>query len=180
MTTSLKDVQSATTKPITQGEYAVSGDPDLVITTLLGSCVSCCLWDDAAGIGGMNHLLLAGRVGASLNGYDMAGVADMELVINGILKLGARRENLKAKVFGGAQMLGGRSNIGASNAAFVLDFLEQESIECINHSVGGTAARSLKFWPSSGRVQMRLVNDVVVEDVAPPAPDQEGNDLELF
>ena len=165
---------------ITQGEYAVSDRPDAVINTLLGSCVACCLWDPDANVGGMNHLLLAGeRVGTDA-GYDMAGVAEMECLINSIIKLGGRRDNLQAKVFGGAQMLGTGGKIGNANAQFAFDYLEQENIPCQNSSVGGSSARALRFWASTGQVKMRLVAKPVEEAPVPEKREPAGNDMELF
>ncbi|THH38583.1 chemotaxis protein CheD [Aliishimia ponticola] len=170
------------TKLIVQGEHAITDDPDTIISTLLGSCVACCLWDDTVGVGGMNHLLLAGQKIGSGSGYDMAGVAEMEVLINAIIKNGGRRENLKAKVFGGAQMLETATQIGEDNARFAFDFLKQENIACINSSVGGTSARALRFWGATGRVNMRLLTETPPEPVAPPKPAAApvGNDLELF
>ena len=165
---------------ITQGEYAVTDKPNIVINTLLGSCVSCCLWDDRVGVGGMNHLLLGGELKGATAGYDLAGVTEMECLINGIIKLGGRRENLKAKVFGGAKMVEGLGKIGDKNAQFAFDFLEQERIPCVKSSVGGTSARAVRFWAASGRVAMRLVGRDVEEKIPPPAAVPTGNGLELF
>ena len=165
---------------IVQGEFAVGGRGSGVIRTLLGSCVSCCLWDDLAAVGGMNHLLLAGyRInGASYN--NLVGVTEMERLINEILKLGGTKSNLKAKVFGGSEMLTGRTGIGEMNARFVEDFLQQERIPCINKSVGGGQARIVKFWPESGRVSMRLTQQSAALDERPVAPVETASSLELF
>lgn len=165
---------------ITQGEYAVSDVPETIINTLLGSCVACCLWDPVAGVGGMNHLLLAGeRIGTSA-GYDMAGVAEMECLINSIIKLGGRREKLQAKVFGGAQMIEGIGKIGETNSQFAFDYLKQENIPCLNSSVGGKSARALRFWACTGRVSLRVVNQAVPDAPTPPRNQPSGNDMELF
>ncbi|MEM9636889.1 MAG: chemotaxis protein CheD [Pseudomonadota bacterium] len=165
---------------ITQGEQAVASDPSVVITTLLGSCVSCCLWDPVAGVGGMNHMLLttsAGDDGAS----NLVGINAMELLINEILKKGGHRENLRAKAFGGAQMVAGLSEIGKQNSAFILDFLDQEGIACDGHSLGGETARHLMFWPATGRVMQKVRTDAVREDATlVQAPSTPGNELELF
>ena len=87
---------------IIQGEYKVVSDPDVVLTTILGSCVAACLRDPVSGVGGMNHFLLPGT--GSVTGGDATryGVHLMELLINGLLKQGARRDRLEAKIFGGA------------------------------------------------------------------------------
>src|SRR4051812_24075597 len=96
---------------IVQGEYKVSGDPGVVITTLLGSCVAACIRDPVAGVGGMNHFLLPGsEVGASKVSESM-GVHLMELLLNGLMREGAQRDRLEAKLFGGARMMSGLSDI---------------------------------------------------------------------
>ncbi|MEL7099129.1 MAG: chemotaxis protein CheD [Pseudomonadota bacterium] len=163
---------------ITQGEHAVSADRDAVITTLLGSCVACCLWDPEARIGGMNHMLLSARGSADAT-CNLAGVNAMELLINDLIKLGARRDNLHGKAFGGARMIKGLSDIGAANASFALDFLEREGIACEGHSLGGEKARMLKFWPSSGRVLQKIANGAQITSEQ-PIERVGGNAPELF
>tara|TARA_R110002049_G_scaffold23545_9_gene83601 strand:- start:28631 stop:29149 length:519 start_codon:yes stop_codon:yes gene_type:complete len=165
---------------ITQGEHSVSADPDIAISTLLGSCVACCLWDPLVGVGGMNHMLLTNSTQA--NGHcDMAGVNAMELLINDLLKLGARRDRLLAKAFGGAQMVSGLSVIGATNCTFTIEFLAREGIECVAQSLGGTSARQLLFWPSTGAARQKITRHETVAEprVAPPVTPV-GNGLELF
>ncbi|WP_299869055.1 chemotaxis protein CheD [uncultured Roseobacter sp.] len=165
---------------ITQGEQAIGSDPDLVITTLLGSCVSCCLWDPVAGVGGMNHMLLT--TSAAESGVcNLVGINAMELLINDILKEGGHRDRLRAKAFGGARMVSGLSEIGKQNSDFILMFLEQEGIVCEGHSLGGEAARHLKFWPATGRVMQKIRSDALQESMSEvQAPADSGNELELF
>jgi chemotaxis protein CheD len=165
---------------ITQGERAVSNDQEEVISTILGSCVSCCLWDPVAGVGGMNHMLLT--VSDSRSGMcDLAGLNAMELLINDILKLGGKRDRLHAKAFGGARMVAGLSDIGKKNSDFILDFLEKEGIVIEGHSLGGNTARHIMFWPTTGRVMQKIRHDAPEETVEKVrAPEPAGNDLELF
>ena len=165
---------------ITQGQHAVSADPEVSISTVLGSCVACCLWDRIAGLGGMNHMLLAQRQRQNLP-CDREGVNAMELLINDLLKLGARRDRLQAKVFGGASMGIGHTEIGARNAAFTLGFLAREGITCTAKSLGGTDARQLVFWPASGVVRQRFAGaGALREDRPTPTAAPEGNGLELL
>jgi chemotaxis protein CheD len=164
---------------ITQGEHAVSQDREAVITTVLGSCVACCLWDPLAAAGGMNHMLLAGRAERGNAWSDLAGVNAMELLINDLLKLGAARDRLQAKVFGGARMVSGLSDIGEANAAFTLEFLARENIACVGKSLGGEQARRLEFWPATGIARQKSVRQAAPPPPPrPPAP--AGNELELF
>lgn len=164
---------------ITQGERAVGASPDQVISTILGSCVSCCLWDPVAGVGGMNHMLLtvSNRGDGPSN---LAGINAMELLINDILKLGGQRDRLRAKAFGGAKMVAGLSDIGNANSAFTLDFLKNEGITCESHSLGGEAARHIMFWPASGRALQKVRADEVVREEIHTETKNDGNDLELF
>lgn len=140
-----------------QGQQQVSNDPGVCLTTLLGSCISACLWDPEAGIGGMNHFLLpeAPDGGAGDRRY---GVQAMELLINGLLLGGARRDRLRAKVFGGGRMLAGLADIGGRNAAFVRRFLRDEAIGVEAECLGGAWARRVQFWPVTGRARRQCVD----------------------
>ncbi|WP_136635686.1 chemotaxis protein CheD [Pseudooceanicola onchidii] len=162
---------------ISQGEFAVSGKSGAVISTILGSCVAVCLWDDTAGVGGMNHILVAqSNVGGIAN--DFAGVNAMELLINALVREGAMRTRLKAKVFGGARMVRGLSDIGHANGAFALKFLDQEGIPCIGNSLGGSSARHIRFYPAEGRVMQKTVASAPEPTPAVKVPAR--NDVELF
>lgn len=162
---------------ISQGEFLVGGPGARAITTILGSCVACCLYDERAQVGGMNHFLLPDGTGSAIQAASF-GVNAMELLINEMIKLGARREELKAKVFGGARMIAGLSDVGQKNAAFSVDFLTREGIPCINKSLGGVQARRIEFWPDNGRARQRLLGDAkVFETQAQPGPVSE---VELF
>ncbi|MFN7101468.1 MAG: chemoreceptor glutamine deamidase CheD [Pseudorhizobium sp.] len=140
---------------IIQGEYKVVTDPDVYLSTILGSCVAACLRDPMAGVGGMNHFLLPGSAGSMTSGGDATryGVHLMELLINGLLKKGARRDRLEAKIFGGAKTIASFSNVGEQNAAFAVQFLKDEGIPIVGSSTGGDHGRKLEFWPISGRAR---------------------------
>ena len=163
---------------IVQGEYHVSGDKALSITTLLGSCVAACIHDPEAGVGGMNHFLLPGDEAASPL-VARHGVHLMELLINGLLKKGAARDRLEAKLFGGARTMQGLGDIGVSNARFAQEFLRREGITVTGGSLGGETGRRIQFWPASGRVRQKLVqasDDIRHADPVLPT----AGDLELF
>ena len=166
---------------VIQGEFHVSGDAGLVMTTILGSCVACCLRDPEAGVGGMNHFLLPGEGGDDGLRY---GVQSMELLVNALLARGAARDRLEAKLFGGGRMTAGFSDIGASNATFAEDFLAREGIRRVGGSLGGGKARRVEFWPVSGRARQVLLAaqaaPVFERERAKPAPEPAGGELELF
>ena len=143
---------------VSQGEHAVSDCPQTVITTVLGSCVSTCMWDPEARLGGMNHFLLPGDRVEYLQSR-LHGTNAMELLINALLRRGAERTRLRAKLFGGSRMIAGLSNIGQANAAFASEFCRRENIPCISGSLGGDAGRRIRFWPSTGRVRQQLLRN---------------------
>lgn len=161
---------------ITQGQHAVGRDAEMVITTILGSCISICLWDPVTQVGGMNHLLLPDvkQDSQSLS----AGALDMDLLINKMMPLGAERPRLRAKIFGGSSMLSGRTDIGSRNAEFGRRYLATEGIPCDAESLGGTKARRVKFWPGTGVARMRLVEEAAPEPRK--VPGVEEHDVELF
>lgn len=161
---------------ISQGEYAVSSDENEVVSTVLGSCVATCLWDASSGIGGMNHILLPQELSASPISQ-MHGVNAMEVLINEMIKLGAVKSNIRAKLFGGAKMVAGLSNIGERNGIFCKEFLEGEGIICEADSLGGTVARRIQFWPATGRARQKMVGQTPVEQ---PPVEKPANDVELF
>lgn len=140
------------------GEYYASKSP-VIVNTLLGSCVSACLFDPVNRIGGMNHILLPGK--ADMNHFDNRaryGINAMELVVNRMMTLGANRKYLVAKVFGGANVLPDISKtyeIGRRNINFVRDFLFNEGIEIKSHDYGGYDIRKIYFYTGSGDVLLK-------------------------
>lgn len=152
---------------VIQGEFEATAQPDDVLTTILGSCVCTTLYDPGAAVGGMNHFLLPDGDGRN-KGQMRYGLHAMELLINRLLKLGAQKDRLQAKVFGGGCMHDNLSNIGESNSRFALRFLEIEGIPLISHSVGGSSARRIRFWPTTGRVQQLMIGAEAVIESAPP------------
>lgn len=136
------------------GEYFVSSD-DLVIMTVLGSCIAACLWDGRIRAGGMNHFMLPD--GDSADGFGRYGSYAMELLINEMLKMGARRETMQAKVFGGAQVMAGFTtmNVGERNTKFVLDYLATERIPIVSQDVLDIHPRKVCFFPVTGKALVK-------------------------
>ncbi|MFZ3582046.1 chemotaxis protein CheD [Loktanella sp. DJP18] len=139
----------------------ISEDPQTVLTTILGSCVAACLWDPVTGIGGMNHFLLATGPENGTAGYRYGSHA-MELLINDLLKRGAVRSRLRAKLFGGAMMQDNFGRIGRENAEFALKFVRDEGFALVSQSLLGTQARRIRFMPTTGNAQQRLVSETDV------------------
>ncbi len=144
---------------ILPGEYYYT-PKDMLIVTVLGSCVSACIRDRVTGLGGMNHFMLpdggsdpASPVSASMR----YGSYAMEVLINDLLKAGARRENMEAKVFGGGAVLRGFSaiNVGERNAAFVMNFLKTEKIRVIAEDLNDIYPRKVYFFPRTGKVLVK-------------------------
>lgn len=157
-------VQAAKILP---GEYYVTGR-DMALVTVLGSCVSACIRDPDSGIGGMNHFMLPG---SSERGPASAsaryGAYAMEVLINQLLKMGAKRSRLEAKIFGGCNALlgGSAQSIGESNARFVQDFLSTEGIAIAAQDLLDVYARKVYYFPRTGRVLLKklrtLRNDTI-------------------
>lgn len=149
---------------ILPGEYFVT-PRDLLIVTVLGSCVSVCLRDPQNGIGGMNHFMLPGNSDDGFGPVSSSaryGVYAMEVLINHLLKLGARRHQLEAKVFGGGCVLRGitANNIGQRNVDFVLDYLHTEGIELLAEDLLDIYPRKVYFFPASGRVLVKKLKNL--------------------
>lgn len=173
-----------TRQHVLEGQYLVSDDPDLVMTTVLGSCVAACLRDPIARIGGMNHFLLPGDTRkAEGREAERYGVHLMELLVNGLMSRGAHRGRLEAKLFGGARTIFKSSDVGEMNGAFAERFLKKEGIAIIGGSLGGKSGRRVEFWPVAGRARQSFIGEaaaVVMPSARAPAPALHDGDLELF
>lgn len=145
---------------IFSGDWHVSTTGDEMIATILGSCVSACVRDPVAGIGGMNHFLLPGDENTVVPHSAAAryGVFAMERLINAILQAGGRRERLEIKVFGGGNVTNNSARIGSKNVAFVRQFLQQEGFTIVSEDLEGDQPRRVHYFPSTGRVMMRRLN----------------------
>jgi chemotaxis protein CheD len=133
-------------------EYFVYHE-DILIMTTLGSCIAACLWDREAKVGGMNHFMLPeGDAGSG-----RYGSYAMELLINEMMKQGATRATMEAKVFGGGQVVDGMTsmNIGERNTAFITDYLKTERIPIVSKDVLGIHARKVCFLPASGKAMVK-------------------------
>ena len=147
------------------GEYFVSNQ-DLMVMTVLGSCIAACIWDGRVRAGGMNHFMLPEGDGAE--GGGRYGSYAMELLINHLLKLGARRESMQAKIFGGAQVMAGFSsmNVGERNTKFVLDYLATERIPVVSQDVLDIHPRKVCFFPASGKALVKRLAHAHPETLA--------------
>ena len=135
---------------------------NILIVTVLGSCVSACLVDPVARIGGMNHFMLPERSESNtiLSEPARYGAHAMEMLINNLLSMGARRERLEAKVFGAGRVLANMSDVGARNAQFALEYLERERIRVLARDVGGEHARKVYLFVETGKVLVKEINQL--------------------
>lgn len=150
------------------GEYFVTA-ANVLMVTVLGSCVSACIRDREKGIGGMNHFMLADSGEASaVSSSARYGTYAMEILINHLLKLGARKSNLEAKVFGGGRVMAllSSSQVGERNSKFVIDFLRTEGIAVAAQDLLDIYPRKVYFFPHNGKVLVkklvRMHNDTLV------------------
>ncbi|GAC1410844.1 MAG: chemoreceptor glutamine deamidase CheD [Burkholderiaceae bacterium] len=148
---------------ILPGEYYFTAK-DMMIVTVLGSCVSACLRDRVTGIGGMNHFMLpdGGDADNPVSASMRYGTYAMEVLINELLKAGARRENLEAKVFGGGNVLRGlvAINVGQRNAQFVRSFLKAEGIRIVAEDLNDVHPRKVYFIPRTGKVLVKKLKQL--------------------
>lgn len=183
---------------ILPGEFYITCE-NVAIATTLGSCVSACIWDERAKIGGMNHFMLPltikeahevdwGQRGMASDATRYGNFA-MEHLINLILKNGGRRQNLKAKIFGGGKVLRQMSDIGDKNIKFVLEYLETENIFLESSDLGSFYPRKVIFEPATGKAFVKrldnLHNDTIVKREVDYQSSIEktpsiGGDVELF
>ncbi len=148
---------------ILPGEYYFTSK-DMMIVTVLGSCVSACLRDRVSGVGGMNHFMLpdGGDPDSPVSASMRYGTYAMEVLINELLKAGARRENLEAKVFGGGNVLRGfvAINVGERNAQFVRNYLRTEGIRCVAEDLNDIHPRKVYFFPRTGKVLVKKLKQL--------------------
>jgi chemotaxis protein CheD len=167
------------------GEYYCDNE-DLLVMTTLGSCIAACLWDRQARVGGMNHFMLPEGAGDS----GRYGSFAMELLINEMMKRGASRMTMEAKVFGGGAVISGMNsiNVGERNTKFVMDFLATERIPVVSKDVMDIYPRKVCFLPASGKAMVKrlaptnaealLAQDRAAAQKAAPA--STGGSIDLF
>lgn len=145
-----------------QGDCLASGLADITYATVLGSCISACVRDRVAGVGGMNHFLLAEPQGTARDRYGASaryGAFAMEQLINLVLGLGTgRKANLDIKVFGGGKISAALDDVGAKNVEFVREFLGNEGYVAVKEDLGGSYARRVMFKPASGRAFVKRLD----------------------
>ncbi|HXA46142.1 MAG TPA: chemoreceptor glutamine deamidase CheD [Burkholderiaceae bacterium] len=149
---------------ILPGEYYFTGK-DMLIVTVLGSCVSACIRDRSSGVGGMNHFMLpdgGGDADSPVSASMRYGTYAMEILINDLLKAGARRDHLEAKVFGGGNVLRGfvAINVGERNAQFVRDYLKAENIRITAEDLNDIHPRKVYFFPRTGKVLVKKLKQM--------------------
>lgn len=145
------------------GEFYVTSE-NLLLVTVLGSCIAACVRDTVTGIGGMNHFMLpdAGSSQGLTGSPARYGSFAMEVLINSLLKLGARRNLLEAKIFGGGAVMRelSSSHVGERNAEFAVNYLKAEGIRLVSSDVLGELPRKVYFFPSTGKVLVRRIKEM--------------------
>jgi chemotaxis protein CheD len=152
---------------ILPGEYYVSRS-DEAISTVLGSCISACVRDPVRGLGGMNHFMLPEDAAVGPNDWldPAVGLATrygsyaMESLINDLLKLGAARERLEIKLFGGGRILAPMTDVGGRNIDFIRNYMALEGYRVAAEDMGGTQPRKVVYFPTSGRARLRKLRPV--------------------
>ncbi len=161
------DGENGWTVKILPGEYYVTRG-DEAISTVLGSCVSACVRDPQRGIGGMNHFMLPEDAAVEQNDWldPAVGLATrygsyaMESLVNDLLKLGAARERLEIKLFGGGRILAAMTDVGGRNIRFIRNYLQIEGYRVAAEDLGGTQPRKVVYFPVTGRARLRKLRPV--------------------
>ena len=154
---------------IISGEWYVSNNSEM-LSTILGSCVSACIRDKVRKIGGMNHFMLPGDDATVNNNSSSAryGVFAMEMLINGILKLGGQRERFEIKVFGGGNVTNSSARIGSKNAVFIREYLAREGFDIVSEDLEGDFPRRVHYYPETGKVMVhklkRKEDMIIIEE----------------
>ncbi|MCF6438397.1 chemoreceptor glutamine deamidase CheD [Pseudoalteromonas luteoviolacea] len=158
--------RSTVVAKVLPGEFYVSKNDEL-ISTVLGSCIAACIYDEKLGIGGMNHFMLPGAQKmkdiTNVHSDDFNcryGNWAMEFLINEVLKNGASRANLKVKLFGGGKIISAMTDIGVGNIRFAQAYVEEENLELVSHDVGGPWPRKVVFHPQSGTAKVKKLRQV--------------------
>lgn len=148
------------------GDFYVSKNQEM-ITTVLGSCVSACIYDPSSGYGGMNHFMLPGDDSKTTSDESTRyGLYAMESLINEILKCGTQKSSLKAKLFGGGQIIENMSDVGRKNIHFAKTFLFAEGIPLESSDLGLAYPRKVNFFPHLGKVmvkRLKVLNNRSIE-----------------
>ena len=150
----------ATMVQVTQGDYYVTGARDELLSTVLGSCIPACIRAPRLGVGGMNHFLLPSDESSDESFASLRyGSFAMEQLINSLMVLGARREDLEVKIFGGANVIRSLAGVGHRNADFIEDYLAKEGLRVSAKHLRGHFARKLIYFPKTGKVKMKELSE---------------------
>ncbi len=153
---------------ILPGEFFVSAEP-MIVYTVLGSCVSACIRDPLAGVGGMNHFMLPQPKNASTDSWGEStryGSYAMESLINDILKRGGVKSRLEVKLFGAGRIYDGNIDVGARNAEWVLEYIKTEGLTACKTDLGDILPRKIYYFTESGRVLMKKIENVKNDTIA--------------
>lgn len=150
-------VHEITVVKVFSGDCYSTNTPGEMLVTILGSCISACIRDPIAKVGGMNHFLLpnSSNLGDSPARY---GAYAMEKLINDLLKKGAQKSRMEVKIFGGGNVIKSGAMIGDKNVKFIRDYLKLEGLRIDQEDLGGTSPRRIHYYPDSGKVMMRKLN----------------------
>tara|TARA_R110000868_G_scaffold189695_1_gene432931 strand:+ start:119143 stop:119745 length:603 start_codon:yes stop_codon:yes gene_type:complete len=178
------------TTKIMPGEFYATANDEMLVT-VLGSCIAACIYDEQTGLGGMNHFMLPHSEDGKWAGNSLAtryGNFAMEHLINELLKKGALKERLRAKIYGGGDCISStRKTVGNANIDFVREYLKVEKIKILDEDLGGNCSRKIYFTPNNGQTTVKKIhikNDTIREREDRYEHELEvnkiDNDIELF
>lgn len=152
---------------VVQGQVGVTQDPGVVFTAVVGSCVVVGLCDPVAKVGGVAHFLFPG--GEEYERHEARfGFPAMASLIRQLVRLGAKKNQLQAKLFGGAKMHDGQRDVGLRNAEFATHFLHEQKVTLVDQSLGGVQVRRIRYTPTQGSSTVILLNDGMPHETLVP------------
>ncbi|KIM02637.1 MAG: chemotaxis protein CheD [Sulfurovum sp. FS06-10] len=188
-------VKGYKTHTVIGGEFAiVRDDEEIAFKTLLGSCVAIIFYDKEQKIKGMNHFLLPSTNNSN---EDMKyGLYSVEAMLNEMYKMGCRKQNMAAKISGGADIVNvtlSSKSIGHRNVEFAMDFCASEGFRIISNHTRGVDGRVILvtngFETFIKTVENNTTTSQVMADekklqielsVRKPAISEYGNNTDLF
>ena len=152
-------------------------DQDEVISTVLGSCITVCAHDVARGIGGMNHFMVPGDAEELSNNNQeellRLGIYSLPYLFEQLYSLGAQKNSLEVKVFGGGAIISTTGDVGKANIDFAMQYIRSNELNLVSYDVGGKLPRKVNYMPVTGQVYMKRLRALHKKVVAK----REGNPI---
>ena len=151
-----------TTMVVGIADLKIGRENDIITTLGLGSCVGITLHDPIRKIGGLVHIMLPeynGQMDHNRHKFADTGIVDL---LDKLIKAGASRGSLVAKIAGGAHMFAGSGaqdflKIGERNVVASKNTLQKLKLPIVGNDTGGTHGRTIELYNDTGKLKIRTV-----------------------